>query len=106
MSEAEEGESLSNDPDEAKWDYFREESLLHVFHSLLHKVWDGGITSGQLATRIHELFFYAHQQFIRRYLHKTCYTLFFMRFACVHIFQSSSREEHSGTEGYRSSDSI
>ena len=69
MSESEEGESLSNDPDEAKWDYFREESLLHVFHSLLHKVWDGGITSGQLATRIHELFFYAHQQFIRRYLH-------------------------------------
>ena len=68
MSESEEGESLSNDPDEAKWDYFREESLLHVFHSLLHKVWDGGITSGQLATRIHELFFYAHQQFIRRYL--------------------------------------
>ena len=67
MSEAGEGESLSNDPDEAKWDYFREESLLHVFHSLLHKVWDGGISSGQLATRMHELFFYAHQQFIRRY---------------------------------------
>ena len=66
MSEAGEGESLSNDPDEAKWDYFREESLLHVFHSLLHKVWDGEVTSGQLATRIHELFFYAHQQFIRR----------------------------------------
>ena len=76
MSEAEEGESLSNDPDEAKWDYFREESLLHVFHSLLHKVWDGGITSGQLATRIHELFFYAHQQFIRRYISTTCYKLF------------------------------
>lgn len=59
---------LSNDPEESKWDYFREDSLLHVFHTLLHKVWEGGKMSNQLPGRIHELFFYAHQQLLRRYV--------------------------------------
>ena len=58
-------EHLSHDPEDAKWDYFREESLLHVFHSLLHKTWEGNIKANE-SNRLHELFFYAHQQMIRR----------------------------------------
>ena len=61
-----ESESLSNDKEDAKWDYFRECSMLHVFHSLFHKVWESGKLSGGLNGRIHELFFYAHQQLLRR----------------------------------------
>ena len=29
--------SFTHDEEEAKWDYFREDPLLHVFHSLLHQ---------------------------------------------------------------------
>ena len=29
--------SFTHDPEESKWDYFREDPLLHVFHSLFHK---------------------------------------------------------------------
>ena len=61
-----ESESLSNNNEDAKWDYFRECSMLHVFHSLFHKVWESGKLSGGLNGRIHELFFYAHQQLLRR----------------------------------------
>ena len=32
---------LSHDAEEGKWSYFREDSLLHVFHSLSHKVYSG-----------------------------------------------------------------
>ena len=42
-----------------------EESLLHVFHSLLHKVWEA-IKYNRRFTRTFELFFYTHQQFLRR----------------------------------------
>ena len=60
--------SLTEDPEEAKLDYWREDSLFHAFHSLLHTVW------GHLAEekqpnnfpRTYELFFYAHQQMTRR----------------------------------------
>ena len=30
--------SRSNDPEDAKWDHFTEDTLLHVFHALLHKL--------------------------------------------------------------------
>ena len=57
-------EALSSDPEEAKWDHFREENLLHVFHTLLHKVFDASVKSG--VPRVFELFFYTHQQLMRR----------------------------------------
>merc|ERR1712215_642302 len=31
-------ETLTNDPEEEKLDYWREDTLLHVFHSLFHKL--------------------------------------------------------------------
>merc|ERR1712142_325718 len=51
---------LSNDPDERKLHYYREDSLFHAFHSLLH-------TLQQNHPRQYELFWYAHQQMLRRY---------------------------------------
>lgn len=45
-----------------------EESLLHVFHALFHKVW-AAISDEKNPvkySRTYELFFYTHQQFIRR----------------------------------------
>ena len=30
--------TFTKDKDEEKWDYFREDPRLHVFHSLLHRV--------------------------------------------------------------------
>ena len=58
-------QKLSSDPADARWDYFREESLLHVFHSLLHKVWEAIKQDGRFS-RTFELFFYTHQQLLRR----------------------------------------
>ena len=58
-------QELSRDPADARWDYFREDSLLHVFHSLLHKVWDAIKDNGRFS-RTFELFFYTHQQLLRR----------------------------------------
>ena len=58
-------QELSHDPADAGWDYFREDSLLHVFHSLLHKVWDAIKDNGRFS-RTFELFFYTHQQLLRR----------------------------------------
>ena len=57
-------EELSNNPEDVKWDHFREETLLHVFHTLLHKVFDASVKSG--VPRVFELFFYTHQQLMRR----------------------------------------
>jgi len=51
----------SKDPDEAKLDYYREDSMFHVFHQLLHKTPTGG------NPRHAEQFWYAHQQMMRRY---------------------------------------
>ena len=56
--------SPSNDPEDAKWNHWREESLLHVFHTLLHKVWEAKCAASE--PRCNELFFYSHQQFMRR----------------------------------------
>ena len=58
-------ESLSEDQEEAKLDYFREDSLLHAFHALLHRTWER--LELEKYERRYELFFYAHQQMIRRY---------------------------------------
>ena len=52
-------EILPNDPEEAKLDYWREDAMLHVFHSLWHK-----LTLGR--RRPVEYFVYAHQQMLRR----------------------------------------
>ena len=74
--------STSNDPEDVKWDHWREDSLLHVFHSLMHKVWDAArkdnlqsyilsitkeysVRKENLA-RHNEQFFYSHQQMMRR----------------------------------------
>ena len=52
-------EKLSHDPEERKLYYYREDSMYHVFHRLLHML-------QQDHPRRHELFWYAHQQMMRR----------------------------------------
>ena len=61
-------ESLTDDPEEAKLDYWREDSLFHAFHVLLHKIWNklAEDRSFRRFNRTFELFFYAHQQMVRR----------------------------------------
>lgn len=61
----------SNNPDDSKWDYFREDMMIHVFHSQLHKIVEGYMETSQnqifeLHGRVFSLFFYTHQQFLRR----------------------------------------
>ena len=56
--------TLSSDPEDAKWDHFREDTLLHVFHKSLHTVNQARLKEAQ--PRISELFWYAHQQLTRR----------------------------------------
>jgi hypothetical protein len=65
-------EHLSGDPEQAKLDYWREESLFHAFHVLFHKLWNRlkKDDSQDRFTRTFELFFYAHQQMVRRYVIK------------------------------------
>ena len=80
---AEVDRKLSHDPEDTTWDYWRgirlvlllvlyvfnlliiEDSLLHVFHTLLHKVWEAIKSDGRFS-RTFELFFYTHQQLLRR----------------------------------------
>merc|ERR1719153_1708739 len=57
---------LSSDPEEAKLDYFREDSLFHAFHALFHRIFDSLIQ--RKYARVFELFFYTHQQMMRRYM--------------------------------------
>ena len=57
---------LSSDPEEAKLDYHREDSLFHAFHALFHRIFDSLIQ--RKYTRVFELFFYTHQQMMRRYM--------------------------------------
>lgn len=61
--------SPTADPVEAKLDYWREDSLFHAFHALLHKLWSrlAEDTSPLRFRRTFELFFYTHQQMVRRY---------------------------------------
>ena len=56
-------EELSNNPEDAAWDQWREETLLHVFHTLFHQVWDAARPT---LARSYEQFFYTHQQLLRR----------------------------------------
>ena len=56
-------DTLSSDPEDAKWDHFREDTLLHVFHKSLHTV---NNARKDTLPRISELFWYAHQQLTRR----------------------------------------
>ena len=57
--------TLTNDAEEARLDYWREDTLLHVFHDLFHKLHDTDITNR--LGRNGELFWYTHQQLVRRY---------------------------------------
>merc|ERR1719244_2072647 len=57
----------SSDPRDAQTDHFREESLLHVFHTLFHKLFRG-MDDRQVYPRANEQFFYLHSQLLRRYL--------------------------------------
>ena len=61
-------ESLTDDPEEAKLDYWREDSLFHAFHALFHTIWNklAGEKPPNNFPRTFELFFYAHQQMNRR----------------------------------------
>ena len=54
-------EQLSHDPEERKLYYYREDSMYHVFHYLLHMLQDT-----RENPREYELFWYAHQQMMRR----------------------------------------
>jgi len=55
---------LSNDPEETKLDYHREDSLFHAFHALFHRVFESLVK--RKYSRSFELFFYTHQQILRR----------------------------------------
>ena len=52
-------EKLSHDQEERKLYYYREDSMYHVFHRLLHML-------QRTHRRRYELFWYAHQQMMRR----------------------------------------
>ena len=59
----------SNSPEEEKWSLFREDTLLHAFHSMFHLIFSGhedGAKKGKKKPRLHELFWYTHQQIQRR----------------------------------------
>ena len=58
-------QTLSDDPEDYKWDHFREETLLHVFHTLLHQIY----FANKRKPRVNELFWYTHQQILRRYVY-------------------------------------
>jgi len=54
--------SYTNDREESAWDYYREDPLYHVYHTLLHQVYNFTYPRN----RDTERFFYAHDQMIRR----------------------------------------
>ena len=57
----------SEDPINAKWSYWREDALLHSFHSHFHEIYRTNMNTSGYGHRTNELFFYMHQQFMRRY---------------------------------------
>ena len=62
--------TLSMDPEDQKWDHFREDTLFHGFHVLLHQLHDARKPkegNQEKPPRLDELFWYAHQQLIRRW---------------------------------------
>ena len=67
-------DTLSSDPEDAKWDHFREDTLFHGFHVLLHQIHSARTPANppsigvppESPPRLWEIFWYAHQQQIRR----------------------------------------
>merc|ERR1712142_698647 len=63
----------SNDPEERKLYYYREDSVYHVFHYILHLVQIAKSCTKNCGwpnvqwPRVNEMFWYAHQQMMRRY---------------------------------------
>ena len=57
---------FSNNPEDIKWDHYREDTLFHVFHVLVHQIFQGHAAEVPPPPRIFELFFYTHQQITRR----------------------------------------
>ena len=66
--------TLSMDPEDQKWDHFREDTLFHGFHVLLHQIHSARTPANppsigvppESPPRLWEIFWYAHQQQIRR----------------------------------------
>ena len=58
--------SHTNDPEEKQTDHFREEPLLHVFHSMYHILFNGQNSNPAAFPRNYEQFYFTHSQFIRR----------------------------------------
>ena len=56
---------LTNDKEEGKLDYWREDTMLHAFHAMFHRLFDGIKNVGQYPY-IGAMFWYAHEQFLRR----------------------------------------
>ena len=56
--------SFRKESEDALWNYFREDDLLHSFHARWHELYDNAekVTRG----RPFELFGYMHQQLVRR----------------------------------------
>ena len=52
--------------EDSKWNYFREDSLLHSFHDKWHTLSDN--SRSRTRGRAAELFQYMHQQFLRRWV--------------------------------------
>ena len=59
-------DSAPTESDDAKWSYFREDSLLHDFHDKFHSFY--GTAVRERWQRSTDLFQYMHQQLLRRYL--------------------------------------
>ena len=64
-------QTSSNNPDDQKWAYFREDMMFHVSHSLVHRIFEAvrdrnHQLEGDYRGRINSLFFYAHQQMMRK----------------------------------------
>lgn len=56
---------LSHDEYERVTDYYREDPLFHVFHATYHRLFESILA--RKYKRSYELFFYTHQQMMRRY---------------------------------------
>ena len=54
-----------------EWDSFREDSHFQAFHVILHKVFQANRISNTYR-RLNEMFWYAHQQIVRRYVGIIC----------------------------------
>ena len=59
-------DSTPTESDDAKWSYFREDSLLHDFHDKFHSFY--GTAVRERWQRSTDLFQYMHQQLLRRYV--------------------------------------